>query len=160
MAAAAAVALLAVFLAAALSEALLHSWNEVSRVAERADETLTAARSRLFGESYTRAVDDLRRTLPMDESYLVVDGGSGLLGASYWVRYDLAPRRAVFLGWRYELTSASKVRRRLTANLRHVVVAFGNQRPPRLYERYRFLQEIESRARQAPGAPGGPGSGR
>ncbi|MBV8200930.1 MAG: hypothetical protein JOZ15_09945, partial [Acidobacteria bacterium] len=75
-----------------------------------------------------------------------VDGGSGSLGGTYWVRYDLAPRRSIYLGRLYELTSVQEVRRRLAANLRHVVVAYGPEKPPRLYERYRFVQEIDRRA--------------
>ena len=83
-----------------------------------------------------------------------------MLGGTYWVRYDLAPRRAVYLGRLNELTSAMQVRRRLTVNLRHVVVAFGNGKPPRLYDRYRFLQEIDRRARAGIAARGGSGSDR
>lgn len=159
VAATAAAGLLGLFLAAALPGALQGAWEEVVQAAS-AHESLAEARRRVFGESYTNAIDEIRRTLPADEGYLLVEGGSGMLGGTYWVRYDLAPRRAVYLGRLSELTSAMQVRRRLTANLRHVVVAFASGKPPRLYDRYQFLQEIDRRARAGAAARGGSGSGR
>jgi hypothetical protein len=138
----AAAGLLGLFLAAGVSAALLHAGRELYRAAY-AHESLAEARGRVYGEAYTRAIDQIRRDLPAGEGYLLVEGGDPGTGGAYWVRYDLAPRRAVFLGRLDELTSGARVRRRLEANLRHVVVAFDAGEPPRLYDRYRFLQEIE-----------------
>ncbi|MBV8202874.1 MAG: hypothetical protein JOZ15_19835, partial [Acidobacteria bacterium] len=72
----AAAALLGLFLVAALPEALQEAWSEI-RGAARDHESLAETRSRVFGESYTRAIDEIRRSLPAGESYLIVDGGSG-----------------------------------------------------------------------------------
>jgi hypothetical protein len=155
----AAAGMLVVFLVAALPGALQEAWSEVHSAAHD-HENLTEARIRIFGDSYIRAIDEIRRALPADESYLVVEGGSGALGGTYWVRYDLAPRRAVYLGRLSELTSADEVRRRLTANLRHVVVAYSTAKPPRLYDRYRFVQEIDRLAHARSSARREPGSGR
>jgi hypothetical protein len=155
----AAVVAMGLFLGVAVPGALGEAWDEVD-IAARAHESSHEARVRIFGASYIRAIDEIRNELPADEGYLLVEGGSGLLGGSYWVRYDLAPRRAVFLGRLDELTSAGRTRRRISANLRHVVVAFAAGKPPRLYDRYRFLQEIDRRARAGPSASGGPGNAR
>jgi hypothetical protein len=149
---AAAAGLLALYLAVAVPWALGRAGIEVYRAAD-ARESLTEGRARISGESYTRAIDEIRRALPAGEGYLLVEGGSPNSGGAYWVRYDLAPRRAVYLGRLDELTSADQVRRRLTANLRHVVVTFDTGQPPQLYERYRFLREIDRRAGAAPRAP-------
>jgi len=155
----AAAGLLGLYLAVALPWGLGRAWLEVVRAAS-AHESPVEARRRIFGETYTSAIEEIRRTLPPGEAYLLVEGGSGMLGGTYWVRYDLAPRRALYLGRLNELTSGMQVRRRLVVNLRHVVVAFGSGRPPRLYERYAFLQEIDRRARAGSTAGGGPGNAR
>jgi hypothetical protein len=143
----AAAGLLGLFLAAAVPWALLRACGELYRAAY-VHESLAEARARVHGEDYTRAIDQIRREVPPGDAYLLVVDGEPKSGCTYWVRYDLAPRRALYLGRLDELTSGAQVRRRLTANLRHVVVAFETGEPPRLYERYRFLQEIDRRARE------------
>jgi len=141
----AAAGLLGLFLAAAVPQALFHAGRKVVEAAN-AHESLAQARARVYGEDYTRAVDRIRDELPEDAAYLLVEGGRPGSGGAAWVRYDLAPRRAVYLGRLDELTSGERMRRRLAANLRQVVVTFDAGVPPRLYERYRFLQEIDRRA--------------
>ena len=143
----AAAGLLGLFLAVAVPSALLHASREVVAAA-RAHESLDQARARVYGEAYTRAIDQIRSELPAGDSYLLVEAGSRESGGAYWVRYDLAPRRAVYLGRLEELTSGDRLRRRLTVNLRHVVVTFAKGKPPHLFERYRFLQELDRRARE------------
>jgi hypothetical protein len=146
----AAIGLLLFFLGAALPGALANAWNEIGQAIDTS-ETLTAARARLYGEKYTRAIDRIRAALPAGEGYLLVEGGRPGSGGVYWVRYDLAPRPAANLGPLADLTSGADLRRRLSTNLRHVVVAFDTFEPPRLYDRYRFVEEIERRARKGPG---------
>jgi hypothetical protein len=141
----AAAGLLALFLMSGVSAALLRAGSELYQAAH-AHESLAEARARVYGEAYTRAIDQIRRELPAGDGYLLVEGGDPGTGGAYWVRYDLAPRRAVYLGRLDELTSGARIRRRLAANLRHVVVAFDTREPPRLYDRYRFIQEIDRRA--------------
>lgn len=143
----AAAGLLVLFLAAGVSIALLRAGRELY-LAAYAHESLAEARARVYGEAYTRAIDQIRRELPAGEGYLLVEGGVPGSGGAYWVRYDLAPRRALYLGRLEELTSGFRLRRRLGANLRHIVVTFDSGRPPRLYDRYRFLQEIDRPARE------------
>lgn len=143
----AAAGLLGMFLAVAVPLAVLHAGRKVVEAA-RAHESVAEARARVHGVEYTRAIDQIRRELPPGDAYLLVMGGEPSSGGAYWVRYDLAPRPALYLGRLDELTSGARMRRRLRANLRHVVVAFDSKEPPRLYERYRFLEEIDRRARE------------
>ena len=147
---AAAIALLVLFLAAAAPSGLMHAWDQIGHAIDTR-ETLKDARARVYGEDYSRAIDRIRAALPPGEGYILVEGGRPGSGGVYWVRYDLAPRPAANLGPLADLTSGAQLRRRLSANLRHVVVAFDTRKPPRLYERYRFVEEIESRARKGPG---------
>jgi hypothetical protein len=141
----AAAGLLALFLVVGVPHALLGAGREVI-LAAQAHESLAEARARVDGEDYSRAIDQIRGELAADDSYLLVEAGSRASGGVYWVRYDLAPRRAVYLGPLEELTSGYRLRRRLMAKLRYVVVTFAKGKPPRLYERYRFLQELDRRA--------------
>jgi hypothetical protein len=148
-----AAALFVFFLVAAVPQALARAAGMLRLARHAARETPAAARARVAGDDYSRAIDDIRRALPPTEAYLLVEGGRPQEGGAYWVRYDLAPRRALFLGRLTELTDAHRLRQRLGANLRHVVVAYGPGLPPRLYDRYRFVGEIAHRAGLAAAAP-------
>lgn len=150
-----AVATLGFYLAVAVPWSLLRSGDELSQAA-RSHETRKAARLRVHGEAYTRGIDEIRRRLPLDQAYLLVEAGKQRYGGAYWVRYDLAPRRAVFLGREVDLTDPGRVRKRLTANLRQVVISYGPKLAPRLLPRYVFMQEVERRRQAAPPAPGAP----
>jgi hypothetical protein len=143
----AAAGLLGMFLAVAVPLAVLHAGRKVVEAAQ-AHESLDEARARVHGVEYTRAIDQIRRELPPGDAYLLVMGGEPKSGGAYWVRYDLAPRRAFYFGRLDDFTSSAQVRHALPTNLRHVVVAFDSKEPPRLYERYRFLEEIDRRARE------------
>lgn len=134
-------------MAVAVPWALLHAGREMVRAAG-AHESLDEARARVDGLEYTRAIDSIRGELPAGDAYLLVIGGKPSSGGDYWVRYDLAPRRAIYFGRLDEFSSSTEARHELPANLRHVVVTFDSGEPPRLYERYRFLQEIDRRARE------------
>ncbi len=109
--------------------------------ARAAGESLTAARARLFGKEYTGAIEEIRRRVSAGEPYALVAGDGQESGGAYWVRYDLAPRRAVFLGRLERLRDAAGLGRALPVAVRQVVVAYAG-RPPRLVERRRFLLEI------------------
>src|SRR5215472_12728899 len=102
---------LSVYLAAAVPWALVRAAGDVDLAIETG-ESLAAGRARVYGERYSQAIDQIRRDLPVSEPYLLVEGGSPASGGVFWVRYDLAPRRAVYLGRLDELTDAARVRRR------------------------------------------------
>jgi hypothetical protein len=154
----AAAGLFGLFLAAAVPVAVLRSAKLLSLPSRCHAESEAAARARFEGPDYVRAIDEIRRDLPEDEPYLLVEAGRPQDGGVYWVRFDLAPRRAVYLGQLAELTDAERLRRRLTGRQRQVVISYGPGLAPRLVERYRFAAEIERDAGSAAGAAPGTGA--
>jgi hypothetical protein len=152
-----AVALLGFYMALAVPWSLLRGGDELAQ-AVRSHESREAARVRVRGAAFTRGIDDIRRRLPPDQAYLLVEAGSRMAGGAYWVRYELAPRRALFLGHYIQLTNPKRVRRQLATNLHQVVISYGPDLPPRLLPRYVFMHEIELRRRaaRAPGLPSAP----
>lgn len=150
----AAAGLLVLFLAVAVPWALGRAGNEVAAAADDG-ESLDDARARVFGQDYTRAIDAIRRELAPEDAYLMVEGGLPASGGVFWVRHDLAPRRAIYLGRLDELTSSGRARQRIaiSANLRQVVVAYDTGVPPRLYQRYQFLAAIDRGAFAPPSTP-------
>jgi hypothetical protein len=178
-----AASLVGVYLASTAPAALRVALFMLRLPARAAHESLPAARARLFGEGYSSAVDAIRRQLPLDRPYALATaavespppGGGGAngsavpnaaggaagvddAGAGFWVRYDLAPRRAVFIGRLDQLRDAPALRRELDADLQQVVVAAPGL-PPRLYDRESFLQDIARRGGAAGPAPAAPRSG-
>jgi hypothetical protein len=155
-----AVAVFALFLAAGLQQAVSRAWAMLHFAARAAgNESFDAARARFSGPAYVAAIDAIRDALPPDQPYLLVEGGRPQDGDLYWVRFDLAPRRAIYLGQLDQLTDVRRLRQRFSANVRQVIVAYGPGEPPRLLERYRFVQEVQRRAEGAgtgdPPAPPG-----
>ena len=61
-----------------------------------AGEDARGARERSLGAPVVESLDAIRRAIPSTEEYLLVDGGEEFQGATYWVRFELAPRRARF----------------------------------------------------------------
>jgi|GEM_PF-2660699 len=158
-----AVALFGIYLVAAVPLAIRRAVNMLRTEAQvAAGESLTDARARCFGDSYTRAIDEIRKALPADRAYLLVDGGRPQDGDAYWVRYDLAPRPAVFAG-QLELLDAARLRRTIEganlSDLRQVVVAYAPGVPPRLYDLASFLGGLARRPGAAP-TPDQPGAPR
>jgi len=98
-----------------------------------AGESALAERSREFGAPYARKVEEIRRLIPDDGIYGLIDGDADgvKIGGSLWVRFDLAPRRAVFLGLRKDLPGPAELRRRLPPGVRWVVIGHDD-RPPDL----------------------------
>lgn len=86
---------MAVFLAASVPSALAASWKRVMAAwhdrALDADESLATVR----GPDYVAAIRRIREELPADSEYLLFGAPDG---ADVFVRFDLAPRRAVFGG--------------------------------------------------------------
>jgi hypothetical protein len=132
-----ALALFALFLAIAVPRALGRSYHRILDACHHAGETPAEARERVFGLAYTAAVDGIRRTIPPDGSYLLVNGERRDEGGPYWVRYDLAPRRALFLG-RLRALRQRNLRTQLTREARWVVIAYADG-PPVVMERWRFV---------------------
>jgi hypothetical protein len=142
--------LAAVFLVFAVPQALHRAANLLISEYYLTGETLAASRARFYGDDSLRAIDQIRAQLPLDEPYLLVEGGGQKSGGVYWVRYDLAPRTSAYLGRLDEIGPGSV--RRAAGSLRRVVVSYGPDRPPRLYTRHDFLEALESGAAMQ-GAP-------
>jgi hypothetical protein len=133
------------FLAYAVPVVLLRSLREARAARGTAGESAFQERSRTFGPAYTDAIEALRRTIPRDGAYLLFNGDAQEEGGPIWVRFDLAPRRAIFLGRLRDAGSAPRIKRRAPRNARWVVIAYGPYRPPVLLERHEFLQRLPAR---------------
>jgi len=91
----AALAALAVFLAVRIPNVVVASWKRVRAAwhdrALSADESLAIPR----GPEYVAAIQRIREKLPPDSDYLLLSTPGG---GDVFVRFDLAPRRAIFGG--------------------------------------------------------------
>jgi hypothetical protein len=142
---AAALALLAVSLLAALPLTAIRVGRRISEVVSLAGEDARSARVRVLGASQAAALDAIRQIIPPDGEYLLVEGGEGWEGATYWVRFDLAPRRARFAGRLKDIMAGPSQRAlSLPAGPRWVVVAFPRD-PAVLLDRDDFLRRLEAR---------------
>jgi hypothetical protein len=141
-----ALALLALYLAVSIPRALLRSAREVRSLATHRHETPYDKRVRNFGPGYAEAIERIRRKIPPDGAYLLINTHKDFEeGGPLWVKFDLAPRRAVYLGKLDQLGSADRLRRRTPRAARWVVLAHGPYDPPVLMERHRFLQQLGER---------------
>ncbi len=133
-----ALALLVAFLVVAVPAAARTALWRIGSCLRHLGEPLAAARARLQGPAYAAAIDRLRATIPLDEPYLLIDRSRPGEAAAIWVRYELAPRRAVFFRGR-DAADAGWLRRRVPRPVHWVVVAPGEGRPPTLYSRFEFM---------------------
>jgi hypothetical protein len=127
----------------AIPPAVSRTVRWVGQAASVAGEDLATIRRRFLGDPWVSAIEEIRRTIPRDGEYLLVNGGTKWGGGPYWVRFDLAPRRARFLGLWSELPAAEALRRRLPPGPRYVVIGFREPQPPILIEREDFLRLLE-----------------
>ncbi|HEX7185051.1 MAG TPA: hypothetical protein VF756_24700 [Thermoanaerobaculia bacterium] len=138
-----ALALFFLFLAVSLPLSLGRSVRRIHAAFRFAGETAYEERARHFGAEYARAVEEIRRTIPKDGVYLLLDGDEEELGGAIWVRFDLAPRRAVFLGFLKDLKTPASFRYPLIRETRWVVIGYA-QKPPRLMEGSELLRRLEA----------------
>jgi hypothetical protein len=142
-----ALAILALSLLAALPLAALRVARRIGEVVPLAGEDARSAHARVLGAAAADALDSIRRTIPPDGEYLLLDGGAGWQGATYWVRFELAPRRARYAGQLSEMSGpsgASGQKRSLPAGPRWVVIAFPHD-PAVLLDRSDFLRRMNTR---------------
>lgn len=140
-----ALVLFGLLLAVSLSLASARSVRRIWNAAVYAGETPVEERSRSFDPAYVQAIEEIRRTIPLHGTYALVDADPDEPGSVYWVRFDLAPRRAVYLGTLRDLGKPRTVRERMIREVRWVIVA-SNGRPPVLYDRQAFLQRVREGA--------------
>ncbi len=144
----AALTLLALHLAVTLPGALNRIWEWTTAAFERAGKDRRTVESRMKGEAYFEAIEAIRRLLPRQAAYGLIAGGRET-GEDHWVRYDLAPRRAVYLGKLRSLPGPARMARRIPPDLHYVVVANDAGLPPRIFEREGFLQALLQLRRDA-----------
>lgn len=87
--------------------------------------------------------------IPPGGDYLLLDGGEELQGATYWVRFELAPRRARYVGRLSEMSGQTGPLRELRQALsrpdgpRWVVVALPHD-PAVLLDRGELLRRMDA----------------
>jgi hypothetical protein len=152
-----AIGLLGLFLVTSIPPAAVHTGTRVVQAVVQAGEGSAGAWRRVHGEDYVAAIERIRRTIPRDGEYLIVNGAAEWQGGPYWVRFDLAPRRARYLGLLSEMTGrhllGNALAERLAAGPRWVVVAYADRQPPLLIEREAFRRQLlrQSEAGRGPG---------
>ena len=140
-----ALGLFAVFLAVSLFQAARAALRSGFLLFQARGETPYEERIRAYGSDYIRAIEKIRRTIPEDGAYILISGVSEAEGAPYWIKYDLAPRRAAYLGELRSLQPVERLRKRLPRAARWVVIAYDSYRPPVLIERFKFIEERKRR---------------
>lgn len=128
-----------VFLAVSLPWMASRSAKRAAHAIRHLDETRVEGRARVFGPAYTGAIEEIRRAIPKDAAYLLIDAG-GKSGAAYWVRFDLAPRRPILLGTPEQIRR-EKASKDLSSRPRWIVIVPPSAGPPALLEPSRFFEE-------------------
>jgi hypothetical protein len=140
-----ALGLFAVFLAVSLSQAAFETVKNGVLLYRSRYDTPLQDRAYAYGPVYTHEIEKIRRAIPRDGAYILINGDSGEHGGPFWVKFDLAPRRAVYLGDLDKLDSVDRLKKRMPRAARWVVIAYGPYRRPVLIERYKFVQERKER---------------
>jgi len=91
---------LAAYLAFGVPTALVTAWTRAAAAGPAARDGAEAALVRQRGAEYAAAIARIRETLPEDAEYLILE-----TPAQVMVRFDLAPRRAVFGGGAKDLAT-------------------------------------------------------
>ena len=139
---AASLGLLASYLVVTVPTSLVQAVRHVRDDVHHLRESAVEARGRVFGAEFVAGIERIREALGPDEPYLLIDGGAPQEGAALWVRYELAPRPALFFR-DPRADDAQWLRKRIPRAVRWVVVAPGGRKPPVLYRRYQYVQELE-----------------
>ncbi len=90
------------FLALRLPAALAVSWSRVAAAWQDRALDADSALEQMRGSEYVAAIRRIREELPPDSEYLLLAVAGG---ADVFVRFDLAPRRAIFGGAPKEVAS-------------------------------------------------------
>lgn len=134
--------LFALFLLAQLPQAIERTARRVVYAVSLRATPPRDVRRLVFGPPYVDAIARIRRVIPRRGAYVLVNGGREWEGGPYWTRFELAPRRARFLGLLSELPGSEVVSGSLPTEL-PVVVAFSDGVPPLLLDRESFLRELD-----------------
>jgi hypothetical protein len=140
---AAVLALFGIFLASLLPRGLSASLGRIALALRQAGETPAEARLRVYGSAVTAAYERLRRAIPRDGEYLLIDGGTEPQASALWTRYELAPRKARLLGRWDQLPSSEVLRRSWPPGSRFVVIALPEGNPPQVMEKDELLAALD-----------------
>jgi hypothetical protein len=121
--------------------ALAESQRRVRLAIHFRNDSASAAEARFRGERYVGAIERIRATIPPDGAYLLVDTEGH---EDNWVRFDLAPRRPVFLGvLKDRMTDAAFEKPPQDAPL-WVVVARRVEPGPEIFETAQFFASAKA----------------
>jgi len=135
----------AVYLAVSISRAAIETAKNGILLYTLRGETPFQERARCYGPVYTHEIEKIRQTIPRDGAYILINGDPLEQGGPLWIKFDLAPRRAVYVGELDKLERVERLKKRMPRAARWVVIAYGPYRRPVLIERYKFVQEREER---------------
>ena len=135
-------ALFAASLLVSLEQAAKRSRVRIAQASSHLREDSRQARRRALGARWVEAEEEIARAIPPGGEYLLVDGGGERQGATLFLRYQLAPRRARFAGRLSEVADPPRWAASLPAGVRWVVVAYPG-RPPVLVGRTDFPSWLE-----------------
>jgi hypothetical protein len=146
----AALVLFLCFVLFGLPDAVVRSARLVAQAIASRGEDEGAARSRTRSAAYVATIERLRALIPRDGAYFLVDGLPVDRCATCWVRFDLAPRKPLLLGFAKDLVGRPEAVARAFATLggpesgnpRYVIVAERSGVPPLVFDRESFLAEI------------------
>ena len=127
----------------ALEQAAKRSWARFDLAVSHLGEDSRQARRRKLGASWVAAEEAIARAIPPGGEYLLVDGGEERQGATLFLRYQLAPRKARFAGRLREVAGPARQAASLPAGDRWVVVAYPGK-PPVLVSRADFPRWLET----------------
>lgn len=105
------------------------------------------SRRRVMGDAWVDAVETIRRTIPRDGEYFLINGDGPRGGGHYFVSYELAPRRARYLGYLSDITDPVKTAAAMPPGPRWVVITVPRDEPPVLLDRDELLRQLEEEAR-------------
>ncbi len=140
-----ALGLFALYLALAVPLAFSTAFTRLAEGLPHLGEDPPTARRRVFGTPYAEAIEGIRRALPPGYVYVLINADDQDDGLPLWVRYDLAPHRAIYLGRLSKLPP--NVRRAFPRGGQPVVLTYGAKEPPRLIDRADFLDWFETPGR-------------
>jgi hypothetical protein len=120
----------------------LAAGRAVKRIASALHHVFEApalARERVLGAPYVQAIAAIRTSIPANGAYALVEGGDPADGGALWVRYELAPRKAIDLGRLPDLPAPSRLESDLAAEVEWAVVSRGRYETPALLTRDQLL---------------------
>ncbi|MEO6324674.1 MAG: hypothetical protein ABIT01_16860, partial [Thermoanaerobaculia bacterium] len=114
------------------------AWKLASGIKHLRESPLEARR-RVFGTAYADAVESIRRAIPSGGEYLLAER-SREPGQPNWIRYDLAPRRALYVGRLSGTTLVVPKEGLPRSRPAFVVVAVESEQAPELVPAGRFFE--------------------